>query len=80
MSDQTIAQRQSNKRTLVWGGCLLLLIGVGLGWPEHAANAAKFVFWGLVAVAPIVFPGILLAAWIIASGADTRIASAFEGR
>ncbi|RLK00031.1 hypothetical protein CLV75_3957, partial [Ruegeria conchae] len=31
-------------------------------------------------VAPIVIPGILLAAWIIASGADTHIAGVFEGK
>lgn len=80
MADQTIARRQSNKSSLVWSLCLLLLIGIGLAWPEHAANAASFVLWGLVVVTPIVVPGILLAAWIIASGADTYIARAFEGR
>lgn len=80
MSDQTVARRQSNKKSAVWGACLLVLIGIGFVWPEHAANTAKFVLWGLVVVAPIVFPGILLAAWIIASGADAHIARAFEGR
>ncbi|WP_324755152.1 permease [Roseovarius sp. Pro17] len=80
MSDQTVARRQANKKTIVWGLCLFLLVGIVLAWPVHAANAAMFVVWGLVAVAPIVIPGILLAAWIIASGADTHIAAAFEGR
>jgi len=80
MSDQTVARRQLSKRTLVWGMCVFLLISVGLAWPGHTINAAKFILWGLVVVAPIVIPGILLAAWIIASGADTHIAGAFEGR
>ncbi|WP_138936119.1 permease [Roseovarius arcticus] len=80
MSNQTVARRQANKKTIVWGLCLFLLVGIVLAWPVHAANAAMFVVWGLVAVAPIVIPGILLAAWIIASGADTHIAGAFEGR
>lgn len=80
MSKQSVARRQSNKKSMVWGVGLLLLIGIGLAWPEHVMNAAKFVAWGLVVVAPIVIPGVLLAAWIIASGADTHIASAFEGR
>ncbi|MEM7058289.1 MAG: permease [Pseudomonadota bacterium] len=80
MSDQAIARHQPNKKPLLWVACLLLMIGIGLAWPEHTANAAKFVLLGLVAVAPIVIPGILLAAWIIASGADTHIAGAFEGR
>lgn len=80
MADQTVARRQSSKSSLVWSVCLLLLLGIGLAWPEHAASAARFVLWSLVVVTPIVVPGILLAAWIIASGADTYIARAFEGR
>lgn len=80
MSDQTIARRPSNRKSLVWGGCLLLLAGVGLAWPNRAVEAAEFVLWGLIFAAPIVIPGIILAAWIIASGADARIAGAFEGR
>lgn len=79
-TDQTVARRRTSKKHLVWGVCVFLLIGIGLTWPEHAVNAAMFVLWGLVAVAPIVIPGILLAAWIIASGADAHIAGAFEGR
>lgn len=80
MTDQTVARPEAIRKSKVWGVCLILLIGFGLGWPEHAANAAKFVVWGLIIVAPIVIPGILMAAWIIASGADAHIAGAFEGR
>lgn len=80
MSDQAAFQRVFNRKSLLWGAFLLLLAGVGLAWPEHATNAARFVVWGLIVVAPIVIPGIVLAAWIIASGADIHIASAFEGR
>lgn len=79
MSDQTAAQQASNRKLLVWG-VSLLLAGICLAWPEHAANAAKFVLWGLIVVTPIVIPGIALAAWTIASGADTHIAAAFDGR
>jgi len=80
MSDQAAAHRPSNRKPLAWGASLLLLAGVGLAWPEHTANAARFVVWGLIVVAPIIIPGIGLAAWIIASGADAHIAGAFEGR
>ncbi len=80
MADQTIVQRQSSKRLAVWSLCLALLAAIAFTWPGHAVNAIMFVGWGLVVVAPIVVPGILLAAWIIASGADTQIACAFEGR
>lgn len=80
MSDQTAAHRTSNGKLLVWSVSLMLLAGVGLAWPDRAADAARFVMWGLIVVAPIVIPGIVLAAWIIASGADAHIAGAFEGR
>lgn len=48
-------------------------------WPQAALETAVFVGWSLVVIAPLVIPGILLAGWIIASGADTHIAAAFEG-
>ncbi|MES0862957.1 permease [Ruegeria sp. SCPT10] len=80
MSDQTAAHQPSTRKHLVWGVSLVLLSGVCLIWPEHSANTAKFVVLGLIVVAPIVIPGIFLAAWIIASSADTHIAAAFEGR
>lgn len=61
--------------------CAIILTGlIAVLWPEHAIGAVQFVIWGLIVVAPIVIPGILLAAWIIASGADTHIAVAFEGK
>ena len=80
MSDQTAAHRTSNRKLLVWGVSLSLLVGGGVAWPDHVVDAARFVMWSLIVVAPIVVPGIVLAAWIIASGADAHIAGAFEGR
>lgn len=80
MSDQAIVRRRASRKQVVWGLCLLLLAIIAFLWPRHAAGAAAFVASSLVAVAPIVVPGILLAAWIIASGADAHIAKAFEGR
>ncbi|MFG5379663.1 permease [Yoonia sp. R2-816] len=80
MSDQTVARRPSYKKPVLWCTCLFLLVSLAFAWPEHSWNAVKFVLWSLVVVAPIVIPGILLAAWIIASGADAHIAGAFEGK
>ena len=80
MTDQTVSRGQPSKKFIYWGLSIIILIGTALTWPAHAANAAAFVVWGLIVVAPIVIPGILLAAWIIASGADAHIARAFEGR
>ncbi|WP_170476717.1 permease [Ruegeria arenilitoris] len=80
MTDQTVISQRSGRKFLIWSLCLLATIGAGFAWPEHAVSVVKFVIWGLLAVAPIVIPGIFVAAWIIASGADTHIAGAFEGR
>lgn len=51
-----------------------------LARPGATAETLLFVLTSLLAIAPLVIPGILLAAWIIASGADSRIALVFEGR
>lgn len=47
--------------------------------PEKALETLIFVVEGLVSVALIVLPGILVAAWVIASGAGGRVASLFNG-
>lgn len=80
MADEaTVGNRPHKHRTLLALGVTLLALVI-IVWPDHAVDAAVFVLWGLIVVAPIVIPGILLAAWIIASSADAHIARAFEGR
>lgn len=80
MTDQTVFPRRSNRKLALRGLGAALFLGIALAWPDHIADAAVFVLWGLIDVAPIVVPGIIVAAWIIASGADSRIAGAFEGQ
>ena len=79
MTDQTSIRQRSYRSLVVGvlGGGVVLMIA--LFWSEHIVPATVFVVWGLVVVAPIVVPGILVAAWIIASGADAHISRAFEG-
>lgn len=48
--------------------------------PAELAQTVGFVFASLVEVSPLVIPGIILAAWVSASGAGDRIADAFNGR
>lgn len=48
--------------------------------PGHALATARFVVIGLIDVAPLVIPGVLLAAWIMASGASDRVAKTMQGR
>ncbi|MEM8950810.1 MAG: permease [Pseudomonadota bacterium] len=62
---------------------LVVLIGLSIALivaPDRVGATAKFVLWGLIAVSPLVIPGIVLAAWVSASGAGNRIAGAFNGR
>ncbi len=80
MSDKTIFRLEVPQKAFVWGVSFIFFLGVCIVWHAHAIGAAKFVFWSLVIIAPIVIPGIFLAAWIIASGADGYIARVFEGR
>ncbi|MCP4316197.1 MAG: permease [Hyphomicrobiales bacterium] len=49
-------------------------------WPVALAQTVEFVLYSLVDVSPLVIPGIVLAAWVSASGAGDRIAEAFNGR
>ena len=49
-------------------------------WPAFVWEGIKFSLLGLVTVSPLVVPGIVLTAWIMASGADRIISRAFEGR
>lgn len=58
---------------IVGAGCLLI-------WPQTVMEMAVFVSGALLAVAPVVIPGIVLAAWIMASGAGSHIAGLLDGR
>ncbi len=48
--------------------------------PQALWHTAIFVVESLLSVAPLVIPGIVLAAWITASGASSHVAKAFTGR
>lgn len=48
--------------------------------PGIALDTARFVVLGMIHVTPLVAPGILLAAWITASGASDQVAAVFHGR
>lgn len=56
------------------------LLALGIWSPAIALETAKSIVLGMIHVTPLVIPGILLAAWITASGAGDQVASAFRGR
>lgn len=66
-------------RSLRLAACVALMILPVAIWPGFFWGGFKFSILGLVAVSPLVVPGIALTAWIIASGADSKIRLAFEG-
>lgn len=80
MSNQT----KSNSRIMLMPSLMLatlaLVVATTMIWPRQAWEMLQFVALGLASVAPLVIPGILMAAWIMASGADAHIAGAFERR
>jgi len=61
---------------------VLVLAGIaGAFWqPGPTWETVGFVAASLLHVAPIVIPGVLLAAWIAASGAGDRVSALFRGR
>lgn len=80
MSDQTQPATSAPITPILIVVLLALGLAGALLWPHQFWNMLWFVGTGLISVAPLVIPGLLLASWIMASGADTHIARAFEGR
>ncbi len=61
-------------------GATLAAISVLWFWPAEVGTTIVFVLRSLAFVAPMVVPGVVLAAAMIASGADGYAAQVFEGR
>ncbi|WP_420335411.1 permease [Roseibium sp.] len=80
MNVQQTTLARSGSRTWRHAGFAALIIIPVLVWPDFVIDGLRFSLLGLVAVSPLVVPGILLTAWIMASGADRIISRAFEGR
>ncbi|WP_320178596.1 permease [Roseovarius pacificus] len=57
-----------------------LLVGLIFWRPGFVLEIVQFVVLGMIHVTPIVIPGIVLAAWITASGASDQVAAVFHGR
>lgn len=61
--------------------CILaILIPVLAGYADAVLATAAFVFDALIDVAALIVPGIVLAAWITASGAGNHVAAVFDGQ
>ncbi len=67
---------KKHKWSLLGLGCGLI---VALLWPYKLIATLVFVLEGMLAVSYLVIPGILVSAWVNASGAGGRIRQAFAG-
>lgn len=79
----SVSERVQRTRPGTKHVCVLLsvsLLALSLWHPGTALETARFVVLGMIHVTPLVIPGILLAAWITASGAQGQVASVSHGR
>jgi len=73
--------RPARRSAAFWLTAALLAMAAGFLWaPDKAAATAVFVLESFITVAPLVSAGILVSAWVSASGLGGSIARAFQGR
>jgi uncharacterized membrane protein YraQ (UPF0718 family) len=80
MSVSEIIQMSRPKAKHVYGLLAAVLSALLLWKLAFVLETAQFVVLGMIHVLPLVVPGILLAAWITASGASDRVSAVFHGR
>lgn len=80
MADRTVFHSPLRARPVLAVTAALGLAVIAWLWPRFFWNGILFTGRGLADVAPLVVPGIVLTAWIMASGADRILSRAFEGR
>jgi uncharacterized membrane protein YraQ (UPF0718 family) len=59
---------------------LLVVVGAWLLWPDQMPATITFVLQSMIDVAPLILPGVLITAWVAASGAGGHIKKAIEGK
>ncbi len=80
MSVSEIIQMAQPRAKHVYVLLVATLVALIFWQPGFALETAQFVVLGMIHVTPLVIPGILLAAWITASGASDQVAAVFHGR
>ena len=68
------------QKPVMWAIAAIVTIAVAVPWPENAQGTLRFVRESLVDVAPTIAIGLVLSAWVAASGAGAVTAKWFEGR
>jgi uncharacterized membrane protein YraQ (UPF0718 family) len=70
----------SAQKQIMWATVAIVTAAVAVSWPEKAQETLRFVLESFVDVAPTIAVGLVLAAWVAASGAGAVTARWFEGR
>lgn len=68
------------QKPIMWAMAAIVTIAVAISWPERAQETLRFVLESFVDVAPTIAIGLVLSAWVAASGAGAVTAKWFEGR
>ncbi len=76
----TLGRATLTKRRALWATSLITVVGLAIAFPAQATDTVLFIVFGFVQVAPLVIPGILISAWVTASGAGGSVRRLFQGR
>lgn len=68
------------QRPLLWATIAVVTAAATVAWPTTAQETSRFVLGSFVDVAPTIAIGLVLSAWVAASGAGTVAAHWFRGR
>lgn len=68
------------QKPVMWATAAIATVAVVVLWPEKAQQTVRFVLESFVSVAPTIAIGIVLSAWVAASGAGAVTSIWFEGR
>jgi uncharacterized membrane protein YraQ (UPF0718 family) len=68
------------RRPVIWTAVAVLLATVSMTWPQKVQETLRFVIESLIDVGPTIAIGLILSAWVAASGAGTVTAQWFRGR
>lgn len=79
MANETTFVPATTKSKFLIYAAISLTAAFAVAFPAEAKDTISFVWISLVEVSPLVIPGILIAAWVSASGASGKIADVFNG-
>lgn len=79
MHDHSVPAPRNIKMTILVATALASVAALVFTYPVKAQETFAFVAVSLIQVSPLVVPGILIAAWVSASGANGRIVEVFNG-